>query len=136
MRDFADNGAMRSSRHRGLAGLWLGLWILAACSGQWIQLHVAIGHADDGHHETHGVAALLDHYGHEAHSDHDHELSSAVDDRARPGSRPHLPASSPATALLPIEWQQSAVSAAELSAPTPRPRGTPPGLRNPHILRI
>lgn len=128
---------MPSPLHRRLAGLWLCLWILAAASSQLIQLHVAIEHGDGGHHEAHSVAAPLDHHRAGAHhSDHEHDLSITVDDEARIGSRLHPLASPLVVAVLPIEWQHGTLSSSELSVPDPRPRGTPPGLRNPHILRI
>lgn len=116
---------MRALLMRGITGLALGSWLISACLGQFVWLHVATEH--HGHH--HGHRHAQDHLGfilmgpHAAdHGDHDHRLATTRGP-GLPSPRPQ--AATPVLAILPVEWSGPAPCRAVELVPIPPPRGSP-----------
>src|SRR5687767_5736364 len=98
-----ENAPMRSVGRRSLSLFGLGFWMLAAAGGQWVELHIAVGHAQHvhPHAEASGIVGLLHHHDSESAGDHEHDASVKVDDPVSPGPRIDF-VPSPQLAILPV----------------------------------
>ena len=111
---------MRGVITRGLAGLTLVCWLLAACLSQLVWLHVETEHHGHHHAEAGGPFILVVHD--ENHGGHEHQVSSV----RGPGlSSPRPQALAPVLAYLPVDWSDPPTLRTRDISPIPHSRGSP-----------
>jgi hypothetical protein len=112
---------MRTLVLRGSACLTLSTWLLSACVGHVLWLHVQTEH--HGHHygdRPHGLEVTAPHA--EEHGDHEHRQAN-IRSSATPSPRPHAPA--PILAAVPFDPPSMAPRRESRAASIPPPRGSP-----------